>query len=162
MRYIIVDDSGSMAEGDGHRLIGTGTSRKLISSTRWAELTDAIRFHANFADVAQVPTEFRVLNSHAPILIGSGREDDGQNLRALSAILDGSPGGGTPLCRHINEVITSIRGFSFFKLYSSIFVSKKSLHGSILMLVFYSFLFLFISSTKRWSHIFVPRDKKCV
>ena len=43
--------------------------------------------------------EIRFLNSAGPILIGKGPGHDE----------DGSPNGATPLCRHIREVIVSIR-----------------------------------------------------
>jgi hypothetical protein len=44
----------------------------------------------------------------APVTIGSSAEGDVVSLPILSAILDGSPGGGTPLCRHVNEIAASI------------------------------------------------------
>ena len=49
-RFFIIDDSGSMATSDGHRLIGRGHNKKMVSCTRWSELTDAVRFHAGFAE----------------------------------------------------------------------------------------------------------------
>ena len=45
MRFFIVDDSGSMATSDGHRLIVQGSIRKMVPCDRWTELTDAMRFH---------------------------------------------------------------------------------------------------------------------
>ena len=116
-RFIIVDDSGSMGAGDGHRLVGDA-QKKMVSSTRWAELGDSIRFHAGLAEAAGAVTEFRVLNQAAPFLIGTG-DDDGSNLKRLCTVLDGSPGGGTPLCRHVNEVIQEIRGLDDFPFPSS-------------------------------------------
>ena len=35
--------------------------------------------------------------------------EEGNRLAALNAILEGSPSGGTPLCRHIREVTVQIR-----------------------------------------------------
>jgi len=52
IRFFIVDDSGSMVTADGMRIIrqGTGAAKeptaKMIKCTRWAELTDALKFHA--------------------------------------------------------------------------------------------------------------------
>ena len=66
-----------------------------------------MRFHAELANAAGVLTEFRLLNGAPPIIVG--RPDGGENMRVLHGLLSGSPGGGTPLCRHINEVIAQIR-----------------------------------------------------
>jgi hypothetical protein len=35
---------------------------RVVDCTRWAELTDTLRFHINLANKAQAPTEFRMLN----------------------------------------------------------------------------------------------------
>ena len=109
IRFIIVDDSGSMGAADGHRLVGDAASKSLVSCTRWAELGDSIRFLAGLAETAQAPTEFRLLNKGYPILVGRG-EDDGQNVKQVVALLNESPDGMTPLCRHINQVVATIRG----------------------------------------------------
>jgi hypothetical protein len=74
------------------------------------ELAESIRFHVSLARAAGAPMEIRFLNSSGPILIGkgAGHNEDSEH-SVLSGILDGSPNGGTPLCRHIREVIASIR-----------------------------------------------------
>ena len=41
--------------------------------------------------------------------MGNGAEDDGVGFRNLMNALDRSPAGGTPLCRHINEIVAQIR-----------------------------------------------------
>ena len=54
LRFIVVDNSGSMQHADGKRLVKNGNGLKPISCTRWAELTDtcteiaelAVRCHA--------------------------------------------------------------------------------------------------------------------
>ena len=51
--------------------------------------------------------EFRLLNGAPPLLLG--QQDGGANYQSLLRHFDGSPGGGTPLCRHINEVVAQIR-----------------------------------------------------
>lgn len=76
----------------------------MCTCTRWSELTDAMKFHANLAKAA--PTEFRLLNSSNPLLVGAGPDTTGY--QGFMQALDQSPGGGTPLCRHINEIITQI------------------------------------------------------
>lgn len=80
----------------------------MVRCSRWQELTDSLRFHAGLADALNAPTEFRLLNGAPPIVVGRGN-DDGESLRTLEAIFDRSPGGGTPLCQHIREVIQQIK-----------------------------------------------------
>jgi len=72
-------------------------------------LTEALKFHVNFARQASAPSEFRLLNGAPPIRIGMNDSEEGNRLAALNAILEGSPSGGTPLCRHIREVTVQIR-----------------------------------------------------
>jgi hypothetical protein len=107
-RYMIVDDSGSMAANDGNRLAETPKGPKVLKCSRWSELVSGITFHAEFADAAKAPTEIRLLNGAQPFVIGD-KEDDGQSLRLLNAILESGPRGRTPLCKHIGEVAREIR-----------------------------------------------------
>lgn len=107
LRFFVVDDSGSMGASDGHRIIGNGSSTKMVNCTRWQELGEAMRFHAGLAEALGTPTEFRVLNGAPPIIIGQ-RDDNGANLRAFDEILSRPCGGGTPLCRHLNEIADKI------------------------------------------------------
>ena len=84
--------------------------KRVISCTRWVELAESLRFHINLARTACAPVEFRFLNGSGPIIIGKGAGyDESFEHSVLSGILDGSPNGGTPLCRHIREVIATIR-----------------------------------------------------
>ena len=46
IRFFLVDDSGSMLSNDGKKRIFKGDKSKVISCTRWSELTDALTFHA--------------------------------------------------------------------------------------------------------------------
>ena len=109
MRFFICDDSGSMSTNDGHKLIQAGGNFKMISCTRWNELTVGLKFHAGLARAAGAPSEFRLLNGAAPIMIGDGSDYDNSRFESFNALLEGSPSGGTPLCRHINEVVQQIR-----------------------------------------------------
>lgn len=110
MRYFICDDSGSMTTADGHRLTSVGRNQfKMLSSSRWSELTATLLFHAELARVAGAPTEFRLLNGAPPITIGDGNDPDDRKFQSLKAALSASPSGGTPLCRHIREVTGHIR-----------------------------------------------------
>jgi hypothetical protein len=110
IRFFICDDSGSMTTADGKTTVRTGpNSLKQINCARWTELTTALKFHAGLARVANAPTEFRLLNGAPPIMIGDGDDLDNNKFNTLNAIFDHSPGGGTPLCRHIYEVTEQLR-----------------------------------------------------
>jgi hypothetical protein len=109
IRYFICDDSGSMNSSDGHRLVSIGAKKKFIGCTRWAELTDALKFHARFADASHAVTEFRFLNGQT---VRMGDPASGIDMSIFNGLVDCSPGGGTPLCKHIREVIADIRKIS--------------------------------------------------
>lgn len=109
VRFFITDDSGSMLTNDGNRLVGTDPrKKKLIKCTRWSELTQSLRFHAELSEIAHAPSEFRLLNNAEPVLVGKN-DDQGQGMELLSDILDDSPGGQTPICAQINEVVRKIQ-----------------------------------------------------
>lgn len=108
-RFFIIDDSGSMSTNDGKRLIGSGAQAKIISCSRWAELSEAMRFHAGLANAANFPTEFRFLNMAAPLVLGDGSPQSKANYNIVMGLFDASPSGGTPLCRHIREVVEKVR-----------------------------------------------------
>eukprot|EP00600_Ochromonadales_sp_CCMP1393_P002840 CAMPEP_0174987736 /NCGR_PEP_ID=MMETSP0004_2-20121128/19719_1 /TAXON_ID=420556 /ORGANISM="Ochromonas sp., Strain CCMP1393" /LENGTH=376 /DNA_ID=CAMNT_0016240841 /DNA_START=180 /DNA_END=1310 /DNA_ORIENTATION=- len=114
MRYIIIDDSGSMSGNDGKRIVrksggGPTPEQKLMGCSRWDELTEGLKFHIDFARHASAPTEFRLLNGAAPIKIGYNDAEEEGRYSTLKALMDGSPNGGTPLCRHIREIIAEVR-----------------------------------------------------
>jgi hypothetical protein len=78
--------------------------------SRWKELTTALLFHAEVAHRGCIATEFRFLNAGAPFEIGFDLQQPSTNYESFVSILnDGGPNGGTPLCRHINEVAQKIR-----------------------------------------------------
>ena len=113
MRFFICDDSGSMSTDDGKKLLpapsGSTMNFKLVKCTRWNELTLTLQFHAGLAHIANAPTEFRMLNCSAPLLIGDSNSDpDGYRYRQFLSLLDQSPNGGTPLCYHIRDVVAKI------------------------------------------------------
>eukprot|EP01038_Epipyxis_sp_PR26KG_P013124 gene13124-17590_t len=107
VRYFICDDSGSMITNDGHRIIDSNGKKKFIQCSRWSELAESLKFHAQLAHESGAPTEFRFLNASQPIMVG--KTQDHNNLNKLYSLLDGSPNGQTPLCKHINDVIQQIR-----------------------------------------------------
>ena len=63
-RYFICDDSGSMMSQDGNHVLGTGTNTRLVSCSRWTELTDALRFHIALAKKARAPSGEMTINLH--------------------------------------------------------------------------------------------------
>jgi len=72
----------------------------VVQCSRWTELTDALRFHVDFAKAASIPTEFRLLNSSLPIRIGfnnsvvddDNNDDDVRRHQQLMMKLDDGPG----------------------------------------------------------------------
>jgi hypothetical protein len=46
-----------------------------------------MKFHAQVAELAHAPTEFRLLNGSAPVVIGRG-DDNGQNLSLLNTLFN--------------------------------------------------------------------------
>ena len=72
IRFFIVDDSGSMSTSDGMKIIGTAAKSKVINCTRWSELSQTVKFHAELAEATSAPTEFRLLNGADPVVVGMG------------------------------------------------------------------------------------------
>eukprot|EP00047_Mylnosiga_fluctuans_P020032 m.88246 g.88246 ORF g.88246 m.88246 type:complete len:337 (+) comp8358_c1_seq3:182-1192(+) len=108
-RFFIVDDSGSMQREDGHVLVKTPREDVLVqTSSRWRELTESMRFHAGLAQAAGARFEFRLLNMIPPVYLGLNDGQDPAKAGALLRAFDSSPTGGTPLCRHIREIIAEI------------------------------------------------------
>jgi hypothetical protein len=108
IRFMIIDDSGSMGASDGNRIIRSGDKVALQPCTRWKELVDVVKFHAGLAKASNAITEFRMLNNAAPIVVGN--PNDQFSYQQLNQILDSSgPAGATPLCRHIREITAQIQ-----------------------------------------------------
>jgi len=113
MRTWIIDNSGSMATADGHRIISAGGRDGEISSTRWEELSDAIMWHGSLASHMQAPTTFRLLNPPGkgqPQVITCGNTGNVKHeIEALKGFASTGPTGRTPLCEHIRAVTAVIR-----------------------------------------------------
>ena len=112
MRFFIVDDSGSMNTNDGSRIIRDEPSAgkktaKMISCTRWAELTDSLKFHAELSEALQAPSEFRLLNGADPVMVGLGG-DNSEGLEFAQEVFEEQPAGQTPLCHHVTCVVNAI------------------------------------------------------
>eukprot|EP01041_Mallomonas_annulata_P002507 gene2507-4877_t len=108
IRFMIVDDSGSMGTNDGHRIVVQGNTTRMIACSRWTELTESMKFHARLAHSAKAITEFRLLNGASPIIVGLP-DDNSMGVMSALAAFESSPTGGTPLCRHIIEVTHQIK-----------------------------------------------------
>lgn len=56
IRFFICDDSGSMIENDGHKLVTSANGQnRLIPCSRWSELTESLKFHASLSNAACIP-----------------------------------------------------------------------------------------------------------
>ena len=109
IRFIIADDSGSMLTNDGHRAVKISAQEyKMIKCSRWSELVSSLTFQANLADCASAPTEFRLLNMAEPVMIGSFN-DNGKSKEAFLELISDSPGGQTPICQQVREVVEKIK-----------------------------------------------------
>ncbi|KAJ1392930.1 hypothetical protein B484DRAFT_459366 [Ochromonadaceae sp. CCMP2298] len=81
----------------------------MVQCSRWSELTASMKFHVDLARQACAPSEFRLLNGAHPIKLGYDYQSEGDAYSILTGLLEGSPNGGTPLCKHIREVIMEVR-----------------------------------------------------
>jgi len=113
LRIWIIDNSGSMGTSDGNRIVETPGQERVAQCTRWAELADSIRWHATMAAHLAAPTEFRLLNppragTSQILQCGVGPEPTSE-VQAIEQTLQGGPGGMTPLCAQIKEVIDRVR-----------------------------------------------------
>lgn len=110
VRFFICDDSASMQSTDGKRLLGQGRETQLVQSTRWMEMTDAMRFHVHLAKSARCPTAFRLLNRVGSVSIGFAKNStaaaESGKVQKLMMAFDESPMGKTPLCRNVREIIS--------------------------------------------------------
>lgn len=58
---------------------------------------------------AQAPSEFRFINTTKSILIGSGLDTGDARYEELKTLFKKNPENGTPLCRHIRDVIEKVK-----------------------------------------------------
>lgn len=156
-RFWVVDNSGSMQIGDGHRIVvknsGSGKKRrssmprslprrrsqsgngdllmtsevnnyeersaklfKAVPSTRWEEIQDAVKYHAQMAGLLDSPTIFKLLNDPGirtgPQQFSVGERGEAcvaQDIdEAIRTMKKAKPGGVTPLTRHIWELQRSV------------------------------------------------------
>lgn len=106
-RYFIIDDSGSMGASDGSILVEDRS--KMVSCSRWAELTESMKFHVVAARESGAYTQFRLLNIVDSLTItGANQTEDDKVSSTLMSLFSNSPNGGTPLCQHIRAVTQEI------------------------------------------------------
>lgn len=114
LRIWVVDNSGSMNNSDGNRLVPTQSSKdiKCVPCTRWKEIVDTIGYHSQMAALLGAPTIFRLLNpSNSPgvpqefSVADKGPEMIEEDLRIAGDVMSRtSPSGVTPLSRHVREI----------------------------------------------------------
>jgi len=115
-RIWIVDNSGSMQQTDGHRIIDTldPNSVRIVSATRWEEIRECVNYHIKISSLLEAPTDFRLLNNPGKI-VGAQNFSVGQDTveaaygysdesEALSIMSKVTPSGCTPLTSHINAI----------------------------------------------------------
>eukprot|EP00934_Nitzschia_sp_Nitz4_P001282 Nitzschia sp. Nitz4//scaffold33_size148984//82558//83748//NITZ4_002932-RA/size148984-processed-gene-0.170-mRNA-1//-1//CDS//3329548439//1282//frame0 len=118
LRFWVVDNSGSMNTGDGHRIVETprSSSVKFVSCSRWAELQQTVEYHAQLAGLVQARTVFRLLNDPGRIVgpqqfsIGEHGPDQIREevATARDTMTKTSPSGCTPLALHIREIRSNV------------------------------------------------------
>jgi Mg-chelatase subunit ChlD len=115
LRIWVVDNSGSMATGDGHRMVETADRTagiRYVGCSRWAEIQETVTYHAQIAALLNAPTVFRLLNdpgrTAGPQQFGIGERGPdhlAEDLNvALATIRNASPSGVTPLSDHVREI----------------------------------------------------------
>lgn len=114
-RFWVVDNSGSMLIGDGHRYVPTGKgdgSIKAVPCTRWAEISETVKYHAQMASLLDSPTIFQLLNNpnlrtipHRFSVCEHGVAYAASEVaEAINIMRKVSPSGVTPLTQHIWEI----------------------------------------------------------
>jgi len=118
-RIWILDNSGSMQIGDGHRIVETSDGKiEGQTVTRWEELQQTVLHHAEMAGVLNMQTHFRLLNYPGDRIgvqeftIAEESGDLAQEMRQTRNILQRTkPAGVTPLTEHILNIEKTIRIF---------------------------------------------------
>ncbi|CAJ1939510.1 unnamed protein product [Cylindrotheca closterium] len=124
LRIWIVDNSGSMQQPDGQRMVpnskGNNNTIKMVPSSRWDEIVDCVEYHAKLAGLIEAPTRFRLLNNPGAnvgpqqfsIAEEQGTSSSSSITReigqATSIMRKAGPSGCTPLTSHILEIHTEV------------------------------------------------------
>ena len=118
LRIWVVDNSGSMSMGDGHRIVNTLSNKdvRLVGCSRWTEIQETVEYHAQMAALLQAPTVFRLLNDPGPMvgpqqfsIAENGPAAIPQELQiAKTTMKRASPSGVTPLAEHLREIRANV------------------------------------------------------
>eukprot|EP00535_Pseudo-nitzschia_heimii_P001114 CAMPEP_0197173172 /NCGR_PEP_ID=MMETSP1423-20130617/191_1 /TAXON_ID=476441 /ORGANISM="Pseudo-nitzschia heimii, Strain UNC1101" /LENGTH=402 /DNA_ID=CAMNT_0042621941 /DNA_START=138 /DNA_END=1346 /DNA_ORIENTATION=- len=114
-RYWVIDNSGSMATADGHRIHESNDhSIRFWNCTRWAEIQDTVSYHARMAAALRSPTSFRLLNPTCGKEMFGIAEDGPERIpedldTALRTLREVSPIGVTPLSERVQEIGVTVR-----------------------------------------------------
>ena len=115
LRIWVVDNSGSMSAADGNRIVTTSTgATKMVACTRWNEIQECVQYHGSLARDTQAPTAFRMLNptSLSGKAMGMGvfgnTDFPGAYQNLFQTMQRTSPGGVTPLSRHLREIRSDV------------------------------------------------------
>ena len=113
MRFVIVDNSRSMLNEDGKKVIEDEDEGdyRVRDCSRWEEVTAAVKAIAAIADAAETPTEIRLLNKSQPITVGQ-RRDGGESLQKAMELLETQPSGQTPICKQVQGVIDTVQSMA--------------------------------------------------
>lgn len=108
-RFVLVDNSRSMVNIDGHQLLDNEGGPSYEKCTRWEEVSGSVRSIARLADAVLAPTEIRLLNNAVPVVILGKENDGGINLAVIMDQLDGQPIGQTPIAKQLGEIVDQIK-----------------------------------------------------
>lgn len=114
LRIWIIDNSRSMLNSDGNRMVDTYNSYEkveMVPCTRWEEIRECVNYHIQLAETVQAPTTFRFLNKpiNAPQRFDVGgavnsNETPCTAKKAIKIMKKVRPEGCTPLTSHIREI----------------------------------------------------------
>ena len=90
VRFFICDDSGSMAQRDGHLLTHDNDVYKRQKCSRWEELAYSLRFHSYLSNATKTHAQFCLLNDRY-YHVGEVNE---HGLFAFHNAIHKTPGGG--------------------------------------------------------------------
>ncbi|KAL7548497.1 hypothetical protein ACHAWF_011779 [Thalassiosira exigua] len=120
-RFWVIDNSGSMQIGDGHRIVeAKGGKSKAVECTRWEEIKETVKYHAQMACALDSPAIFQLLNDPGlrtvtpRFSVGEHGESSAQveANRAIEIMRRVSPRGVTPLTQHIWDIQRQISGMA--------------------------------------------------
>mmetsp|Transcript_45835 Transcript_45835/g.96211 ORF Transcript_45835/g.96211 Transcript_45835/m.96211 type:complete len:366 (+) Transcript_45835:693-1790(+) len=119
-RFWVVDNSGSMQIGDGHRIVRKDGKSKAVACTRWEEIKETVKYHAEMASILDCPTIFQLLNDPglrtAPQRFSVCEHGvsfaSAEVAKSIDILRKVSPGGVTPLTQHIWDIQEHISGMA--------------------------------------------------